>query len=109
MNVIVISGTACKDMELKYTKNNKSVLENTLAVPKGIKNAEGQYECDFIDFVAFEKKADYLSQFGKKGDKIEVSGKLRVDSWKDNEGKNKTRTYVVADELKIMSSAKSNG
>ena len=38
MNIIAITGNLCKDLELRYTGNNKSVMENTLAVRKGIKN-----------------------------------------------------------------------
>lgn len=106
MNVIAITGNLCKDIELRYTKNNKSVVDNTIAVAKGIKNSDGEYETDFIEFVCFEKKADYLSQYAKKGDKIEIAGKLRVDNWKDEEGKNHSRTYVVADSLKILTSSK---
>lgn len=62
------------------------------------------YESDFIDFVCFEKKAEYLNEYAKKGDKIEITGKLRVDNWKDNEGNYKTRTYVVADSINILTS-----
>lgn len=105
MNIICITGNLCKDLELRYTNNNKSVLENTLGVRKGLKDKEtGMYESDFIDFVCFEKKAEYLNEYAKKGDKIEITGKLRVDNWKDNEGNYKTRTYVVADSLNILTS-----
>lgn len=69
-----------------------------------MKNKEtGQYETDFINFVCFEKKAIYLNDYAKKGDKIELTGKLRVDNWKDDEGNYHTKTYVVADTVKILS------
>ena len=104
MNVIAITGNICKDLELNYTKNNKSVLENTLAVNKGIKNDDGTYDVDFINFVCFEKKADYLKNYAKKGNKLEITGKLRTDNWKDDEGKNHNKVYVVADSVKILTS-----
>ena len=104
MNVIALTGNLCKDIELKYTSNNKSVVDNTIAVAKGIKNADGEYETDFIEFVCFEKKADYLKEYAKKGDKIEITGKLRSDNWKDDEGKSHNRSYVVADTIKILTS-----
>jgi single-strand DNA-binding protein len=95
----------CNDLELRYTKNGKSVLENTLGVKKGLKDKDtGYYESDFIDFVCFEKKADYLNTYAKKGDKVAITGKLRVDNWKDEEGKNHSKTYVVADSLEILTS-----
>ncbi len=109
MNVIAITGNMCKEPTLSYTKNNKSVLENTLAVNKGIKNDDGTYDVDFINFVCFEKKADYLKNYAKKGSKLEITGKLRTDNWKDEEGKSHNKVYVVADAVKILSSiSKSN-
>lgn len=105
MNVIAITGNICKDVELKYTKNNKGYVENTLGVAKDKKDDNGNMLSDFIDFVAFEKKADYLSQYAKKGDKLEINGKLRVDTWQDEKTKEyKTRSYVVADNVKILTS-----
>lgn len=109
MNIIAVTGNICKDMKLEYTKNNKEVLTNTIAVPKGIKNEQtGQYESDFIEFVCFEKKANYLNQYATKGSKVEIAGKLRVDNWKDDEGKSHSRTYIVADSINILSNTKKN-
>ena len=106
MNVIAMTGNLVKDLEIKYTGNNKPVLENTLAVSKGIKKDDGTYDVDFIDFVCFERKADYLKNYAKKGNKVEVTGKLRIDNWKDKDGNTKSRAYVVADTINILSSQK---
>ena len=103
MNLIALTGNLCKDVELKYTKNNKRYSENTIAVQKGNKNKDGEYETDFIDFVVFEQKAEYLNSYAKKGNKIEINGKLRVDNWKDDKGEYHTRSYVVGDNIKILS------
>lgn len=80
------------------------VVENTLGVAKDKKNDDGTLMSDFIDFVVFEKKAEYLKNYASKGDKIEIVGKLRVDNWKDDNGNYKTRIYVVADKIKILTS-----
>lgn len=80
------------------------VVENTLGVAKEKKNADGSTMADFIDFVVFEKKAEYLNTYANKGDKIEIVGKLRVDTWQDENGNYKNRTYVVADKIKIITS-----
>lgn len=104
MNVISLTGNLCKDIQLKYTKNNKCYVENTIGVTKEKKKEDGTLDSDFIDFVAFEKKGEYLGNYAKKGDKIEITGKLRVDNWQDSEGNYKQRTYVVADTVKILTS-----
>ena len=108
MNVIAITGNVCKDIELKYTKNNKGYVENTLGVRKEKKDENGNYESDFIDFVCFEKKAEFLKNYSKKGDKLEITGKLRVDTWKDEEGKSHTRSYVVVDKVNILTARNTN-
>jgi single-strand DNA-binding protein len=103
MNVIALTGNLCKAIDLRYTKNEKAVIENTIAVRKEKKNkTTDEYESDFIDFVAFEKKAEYLNSYASKGDKIEITGKLRTDNWRDDEGNYHSKIYIVADTLRIL-------
>lgn len=104
MNVICLTGNICKELKLEYTKNNKCYVQNTIAVKKDKKNEDGTYQSDFIDFVAFEKKGEYLNQYASKGDKIEINGKLRVDTWKDENEQYHTRSYIVCDKVNILSS-----
>lgn len=108
MNIIALTGNICRDLEIKYTKNNKGYLENSIGVRKDKKDEKGKYQSDFIDFVCFEKKADFLKEYAKKGDKIEIVGKLRVDNWKDDEGKSHTRSYVVCDKVNILTARNTN-
>lgn len=108
MNRIILSGNLCKDIELKKTKNDKVYTENTIAVRKDRKDADGNYTSDFINFVCFEATSNYLNSYAKKGDKIELEGQLRVDTWKDNEGKGHSKTYVVVDKLNILTARNTN-
>lgn len=104
MNRICLTGNMVKDIKVEYTKNGKSYVQNTIAVKKDKKDENGNYLSDFIDFVAFEKKSDYLNNYAKKGDKIEIEGKLRVDTWQDEEGKYHNRHYIVCDKIAILTS-----
>lgn len=108
MNVIALTGNLCRDIELKYTKNNKGYVENSIGVRKEKKDESGKYESDFVDFVCFEKKAEFLKEYAKKGDKVEITGKLRVDNWKDDEGKSHSRSYVVVDKINILTARNVN-
>jgi single-strand DNA-binding protein len=108
MNRICLSGNICKDLEIKYTKNNKMYLENTIAVRKDRKDSEGNYSSDFINFVCFEPTSKFLKDYSKKGDKIELDGQLRVDSWKDDTGSTHTKTYVVAEKVNILTARNTN-
>ena len=106
MNIIALTGNLCRDLELRVSQTGKKILENTIGVSKEKKNAQGEYESDFIKLVLFDGSAEYLSKYAKKGDKIEVVGKLRVDPYTDKEGNYKTDTYVIVDKVKILTSRK---
>lgn len=102
MNVITLTGNLCKDVELRVSQSGKKIVDITIGVSKEKKNAQGQYETDFIPLVLFDGSAEYLSKYAKKGDKIEVVGKLRVDVYTDKDGNYRTNTYVVVDKVKIL-------
>lgn len=103
MNVITITGNLCKDTELRYSVSGKPILDNTLAVRKDKKDEQGNYETDFIKIVAFDHNAEFVNKYAKKGDRIIVNGKIRVDIYQNKEGNYKTDTYVVVDRVELMS------
>lgn len=104
MNRICLTGNMVKDIELRYTRNNTGYVENTIAVRKEKKDDDGNYGSDFITFVVFDKKAEYLNKYAKKGDRLELEGKLRIDNWKDDKNEYHTKAYVVVDKINISTS-----
>ena len=108
MNCVQLTGNICKDLQLSKTDNGKIFLKNTIGVSRDRPNSNGIKESDFIDFILFESKAEYLNKYGKKGDKIELTGSLRKDTYKDKEGNYKENNYVVVDNLKILTARPKN-
>lgn len=100
MNNINLTGNICNDLELKSTNTGKSVLTFNLAV----KRPFTKDTTDFIPLVVWEKNADYLSRYGKKGSRIAVSGKLTTRKYQDSNGNNRTAFEVVCDSVEIMDS-----
>ena len=94
MNNVVLIGRMTKDVELRRTNSGKAVASFTLAVNKDFKNEQGSYDADFIDCVAFEQKAETISQYVHKGDKFGVVGQLSTRSYENKEGKNVKVTEV---------------
>ena len=85
MNIIAISGRLVKDPELRYTKSNKAVTAFTVAVDRpGVKD-----KTDFIDCVAWEKKAEFVCRYFKKGKRIEASGVLTTRTYEKDGQKRK--------------------
>lgn len=75
MNNIVLIGRITKDPELKYTNNGKGNTRFTLAVQRN------KDETDFINCVAWEKTAENIAEYFKKGSQIAVQGAIRTGSY----------------------------
>ena len=72
MNSINIIGRLTKEVELRRTQSGKAVATYSLAV----KRPRSKDDTDFINCVTWEKAAEYLSQYGHKGDVVAVNGSL---------------------------------
>lgn len=105
MNKAIIIGRVTKPIELKNTTTGKPVATFTLAVNRDYKNAEGDYDADFINCVAYGPQAEIISKYVNKGDKFGVIGKLNTRTYE----KNGTKVYiteVVVDSFEFLESKK---
>lgn len=75
MNNIVLIGRITKDPELKYTNNGKGNTRFTLAVQRN------KDETDFVNCVAWEKTAENIAEYFKKGSQIAVQGAIRTGNY----------------------------
>jgi single-strand DNA-binding protein len=98
MNSINLTGNICNDLELKSTQSGKSVITLNLAV----KRPFAKDTTDFIPLVVWDKNAEYLSRYARKGSKIAVSGKLTTRKYQDKDGNNRTAFEVVCDAVELM-------
>ena len=109
MNTIILSGNLCKDIELKYTSSNKPVLQNTIAVRNDYKNANGDYDSQFINIVVWNKAAEYLKQYAAKGSKVLVEGRLQNRSYEKQDGSKAYITEVVVEKVELLGSPVKSG
>jgi single-strand DNA-binding protein len=95
MNVITLTGNATKDVELKYTPNGKGVANGTIAVRRDFKNQNGEYETDFINFIALGGLSEVMANHVKKGDKFGINGRLQIRKWEKDNGEKQYFTEVI--------------
>lgn len=101
-STVSISGRLVRDSEMQHKKaeNAPDVLRFTVASGYSKKiNNEYQDFASFIDVVAFNKRAESLEKFLKKGLQVFLTGTLRIESWQDKNGDYKNRTYIILDNL----------
>ena len=101
-------GRLTKDTELTTTTNGVNVAKNTIAINRKFKNADGQYEADFINIVAWRNVADLLNKYVKKGDRIGVVGSVQTRNYEAADGTRRYITEVVVDELEFLENKNNN-
>lgn len=100
MNQVILIGRLTKDPELRETSNGKPVASFTLAVDKFGEGA------DFINCVVWNKQAENLAKYQKKGGQIGVSGRLQTRDYDDEKGNKRYVTEVIADSIEYLGAKK---
>ena len=94
MNITAQSGRLVRDPELRYTDDSKAVCSFCIAVNRpGTKD-----KADFIDCVAWEKKAEFISKYFHRGSRIEVSGILTTRTYEAKDGGKRKATEIWVDQ-----------
>lgn len=99
INSVVLVGRLTRDLELRATTSGFTVASGTLAVSKKIKDKE---ETSFIDFKAFNKASEILSQYTSKGSLVAISGELKQESWEANDGSKKSKLIVIVNNFQLL-------
>lgn len=104
LNQIILVGRLVKTPEVIETESGKKMSYITLAIPRTFKNADGEYDTDFIDCVLWEVVAESTSEYCKQGDIVGVKG--RVQSRLIEDGNNYKKMEVIAEKITFLSSKK---
>lgn len=107
MNKAILVGRLTRDPELRTTGNGASVCSFTIAVNRRFKNAEGNYDADFISCVAWRQQAEFLSKFFTKGSMVGICGSIQTRNY-ERDGQRVYVTEVVADEVNFVGSKSQN-
>ena len=103
VNQIVLVGRIAKAPETKVTENGKKYATLTLAVPRNYKNANGEYDTDFIDCALWDSVAASTVKYCDKGDIVGIKGRLQSRIVEKDDTK-KQVLEVVAEKVTFLSS-----
>lgn len=109
MNKLSLVGRIVRDVDAKQSQNGKTIARFTVAAQRKFKNNEGNYESDFIPCVCFDKTADFIQKFFKKGDMIGISGHMQSGSYEGQNGKVYTLDCYVDEAEFVGSKGTNNG
>ncbi|XZK26379.1 single-stranded DNA-binding protein [Clostridium perfringens] len=106
MNKVVLVGRLTKDPELRFTANKgTAVTRFTLAVNRDYKKEDGTQEADFINCIAYSKRAEVIAQYLTKGKRFSIAGSIRTGSYDAQDGTRRYTTYVVVDGFDFIDSS----
>ena len=91
-----------KDIELKYTSNNKAIAELNVAINNG------KDDTTFLNITCFEKNAENVSKYCSKGDMIAIAFIIKNYKYTDKEGNNRSGFNFVANKVNFLSTSNKN-
>lgn len=105
LNNLSIMGRITRDLELKATTNNISVVSFSIATQRNFKQGE-EYPTDFFNVVAWRKTAELIAKHFQKGSMIAIKGSLQSRKYTDKDGNNRTVVEILADSVYFCESKK---
>ncbi len=109
VNRVVLVGRLTRDPELRTTGTGKSVCDFSIAVNKRSKPTDGSPDADFFRCIAWERTADYVSNYLTKGRLVAVEGRLQSRKYTASDGGNREVVEIVCDNVQGLDRPKEEG
>jgi len=106
VNKVILLGNVGKDPEIRSTGGGTMVANFTLATTDRQKDGQGNWQdrTEWHNLVAFQRTAEIVRDYVKKGSKLYIEGKIQTRSWDDKEsGQKRYRTEIIVNDLSLLS------
>jgi single-strand DNA-binding protein len=107
VNKVILIGNLGKDPEVKFTQSGAAIARFSLATNERYKDKGGEWQdrTEWHTIVAWQRLAEIVGEYIKKGSKVYIEGRLQTSSWEDKQsGEKKYRTEIIAQELVMLGS-----
>lgn len=112
VNKVILVGNLGNDPETRHMPNGGAVTNLTLATSESWKDkntGEQREKTEWHRIIGFNRLAEIMGEYLKKGSKIYIEGKLQTRKWQDNEGNDRYTTEIVANEMQMLDSRGEGG
>lgn len=105
LNRVTIIGNLGKDVETKMAPSGLQISKFTVATTDSIKKGDTwENITEWHNITCFGKTAEFADKYLKKGNTVYLEGRIKTESWDDDNGVKKYKTGIIAD--KVMSLTK---
>lgn len=110
-NKVILAGNLARDPELRYLPSGSAVCNTAIATNRRYKKQDGSQgeEVCFIDIAFFNRTAEVANQYLKRGSKILIEGRLRLEQWTDQNGGKRSKHSVTVETMQMLDSKNSSG
>ena len=105
INKVILVGNLGRDPEMRYTPNGAAVANVTIATSDSWKDkqtGEQQERTEWHRVVFFNRLAEIVGEYLKKGSQVYVEGRLQTRKWQDQSGQDRYTTEIVANEMQML-------
>ena len=106
MNRVWITGRLVKDPELTKTTKGTPNCQFSLAVNRPVIR-DGKKEVDFINCIVWNKMAESLTKYQKKGNLLGIQGQFRTDTYEKN-GEKRYKSYILVEDVEFLDYKRDN-
>jgi len=103
-NKLILLGNLTRDIEIRNIPSGLAISNTGIATNRKYTSQTGEEkeEVMFIDITFFGKTAEVAQKYLKKGSKILVDGRLKLDQWTDTNGQKRSKHSLVVESMKML-------
>jgi single-strand DNA-binding protein len=103
LNRVVLIGRLTKDPDLRHTPSGAPVASFSIANNRTyVASGDKKELVSYFNCVAWNKLAELIAQYCKKGNRIAVEGRLQSRSWDDQDGNKRSTIEVVVENCQFL-------
>jgi single-strand DNA-binding protein len=105
VNKVILLGNVGKDPEIRTTAGGMTIASFSLATAERAKDQGGNWidKTEWHNLVAFQRTAEIVRDYVKKGSHLYIEGKIQTRSWDDKEsGQKKYKTEILVNDLQLL-------
>ena len=109
-NKIILAGNLARDVEVRYTQGGSAIGNTAIATTRKFKSQTGEQkeETLFVDLTFFGRTAEIANQYLRKGSKVLVDGRLKLDQWTAQDETKRSKHSVTVENLQMLGSKDGN-
>jgi single-strand DNA-binding protein len=112
VNKVILVGNLGQDPEVKYTQDGKAIANISVATTDSWTDktsGQKQEKTEWHRVVFFNRLAEIVGEYLRKGSSVYVEGALRTRKWQDQSGQDKYTTEIVASEMQMLGGKSEGG